>query len=233
MRWQQHLHLLNLWAPTWLKRKIPFQYLPGATPSAFQDEYRLPSALLELRSLCADYLDTQQFNDHLLIQNHKLWPEGDHLILAVENQAVVQWGIRLGDLQRVDAPCLSDQRLVDDPPVYVRWSDSGSFWELDAVSLSSYFLRFLIREIIVGASCSGSVPLTPEQFLAIINDCYDFSFPLSVWPGKPTRSFYEGPGLELLLETHNDDWLFIAAREPEQFRTFAARYGLRGWEGCR
>ena len=83
----------------------------------------LPVSLKEWYELAGLRESVWSCQDHFLIPE-KLRVEGDRLIICVENQSVVKWGIRV------------DEMHEDDPPVYVSDQEDEENWIRETPSVN-------------------------------------------------------------------------------------------------
>jgi hypothetical protein len=166
---------------------------------------RLPLALCEWYALAGRRADVWSCQDQFL-EPEAIRIEGEKLIIYVENQSVVKWGISLDAL-----------RLREDPAVYVSDQNDPEEWFEEAPSVSI----FALSQMLLGVKFSDSTTFTAngeatDKGLAVISRNYErLDFPDLHWPPYPSR-FYGGH--DLLIETEADSWIWVSARNQDSFR---------------
>ena len=184
----------------------------------------LPAALREWYALSGRRKDIWSRQDHFL-SPAEFQAKDDHFVFLIENQAVVEWGIRLEDLR------------LDDPAVYVTSVDNPNTWFKENDSFSDFTLQMF-------ACClkwSGKCRWWADAYVTLaVLDCVAAHYPRLAftewhWPA-PTR-FYGFRDIIAEVDAEPDDdhaWLYIVTR------TAAAADSLKGvigplsieWNSC-
>ena len=137
--------------------------------------HSLPAALREWYSLAGRRTDIWSRQDHVLSPvDFRI--NGDHLVFVVENQGVVEWGIR------------RDEMGGDDPPVYVSSVDDPNVWLKENDSLSAFVLQWFAYCLKWSNQCRWwANAYVSQEVLTRLGDNYP-RLPLIVrhWPG-PTQ----------------------------------------------
>lgn len=169
-RWALLRETASQWYP-------PLQSTDGAAPGELDSaEGRLglllPVALREWYLLAGRRDDIWSRQDHVLSPN-EFRIKGDHLVLIIENQDVVEWGIR------------RDEIGSDDPPVYVSSVDDPNVWLKENDSLSLFALQWFAYCLKWSNKCRwwANAYVSPD-ILTRLADNYP-RLPLIVrhWPG--------------------------------------------------
>ena len=132
----------------------------------------------------------------------------DVLTIYVENQSVVRWGIRRGDLDE------------DDPPVFVSDVDDRSVWHLENGSVTEFALQMFASNLKWSRHnrCDANGAGNLEALRVIAASYRRLPFPDWHWPAWPTRLY----GNDDIVIEHNgtgdDAWLWVCARTEEAFR---------------
>lgn len=166
---------------------------------------KFPAALHEWLCLCGNRQDIWSQQDDVL-KLDAFTIQDKMLLIGVENQGVVLWGIRLCDC---DLP---------DPPVYVDLRDSGG-WVLDSMATTEFALSMFFSCVKWSRSlcCYANGSATKEicQFVRQLKSRLPFR-PWH-WPGFPTDFF----GLsDATIELNGDDehgWLWVSTRTKSAF----------------
>lgn len=159
---------------------------------------RLPPALREWYERLGARADVWSLQDRLLSPSEVQVVDGV-LTFGIENQGVVRWGIRVGDLGTADPPV-----VVSDP------AGTGS-WVLESETTTAFALQFAV----LNAKWSGAVRHHAngqgnEQAFETIERTYPrLPFLDAHWPPYPTRFYgYD----DLIIEAQAHDWLWVTAR---------------------
>lgn len=166
----------------------------------------LPVALRQWYERFGARRDVWSLQDHLLTPVD--WERvGGVLVLCVENQNVVQWGIELDSI--------SD----DDPPIVVSNPDHyDQEWLIEAGTTTEFALQFAA----VNAKFSDAVEYhangqVTDAAIDVIERSYArLPFGEIHWPAYPTR-LYAGP--DVLVEINGLTWVWISARTRTAFES--------------
>jgi hypothetical protein len=179
----------------------------GCSEQAIRDvevglELKLPAALREWYALASMRADVWSRQDWFLTPE-KLRIMDEELVIYIENQAVVRWGVRLDDLTH------------DDPPVYVTdRHDTETVEECPAISIFALAQMLLISKF-SGSRFSANGQATKSSLTAIARKYERLEIPDLNWPKRPTR-FYGGR--DLVIETNGEDWIWVSGRQSATFR---------------
>lgn len=175
----------------------------------------LPAAFREWYALSGRRNDIWSLQDHLLPPD-KLRLNSDHLTFLIENQHVVEWGVRVDDL------------TIDDPPVYVTTVDAPSVWLQENDSLSEFAIQML-------AYClkwSGkrrwwaNAYVMPDVLKRVATN-YP-RLPLTEWNWPAATRFYGYRDIIAEVETEAGDdhaWLYVATRTARAAESFKENLG--------
>ncbi len=158
---------------------------------------RLPPAVREWFERFGALADVWSLQDQLLAPD-EFFVKNDVLALCVENQGVVEWGVRVSDL------------ALDDPPVVVSDPSGAKGWLVEADTTS----RFALMSAATNAKWSDGVGFRAngqltDVALAAIRCRYErLPFGDQTWPTFPSRLY---GGDDLVVETHGDTWLWVAS----------------------
>ena len=199
-RWELLREFVNEWYP-------PLKPSDGDTADALDAaESRLgvplPQALREWYEIAGRREDIWSQQD-LLYPPERLEIEDDRLIFYVENQAVVQWGIRVSDLP------------LDDPPVFVSSIDECGVWIEENETTSMFALQMLLF-CVKFAKCNpgwGNGCLNEAAIKAI--ESHYPRLPLAEWYWTGPTRFY---GHRDLVVEIADNWLCVSGRTETAFR---------------
>ena len=178
----------------------------------------LPAALREWYALAGKRTTVWSCQDRFLPPD-QLRMENHKLVIYVENQGVVSWAVQLDDL------------ASDDPPVFVTDPRDSETWIEESRAISI----FALSQMLLGVKFSESTRYAAngqatDASLAVIARSYErLCFPDLNWPPSPTRIY---GGLDLVLETDGDTWIWVSGRSSATFRNavdLIARTGVR-WE---
>jgi hypothetical protein len=197
-RWELIREIIRPWFPADLSRlKLPsgmgpITNLPTACP-AIREWYKIVRE--------APGIWCQQ--DHLFGADGD-WRRGEHLTIAIENQACAYWGIPLNELER------------DDPPVFV---DCGDGWVQENTTVSEFAITWLAYSLKWSEHnrrwANGG---TDNSALRLITDNIPrLKLTNWHWPTWPTQFFGSG---DLIVETNGEGehiWLWVSARTDEAF----------------
>lgn len=128
----------------------------------------LPPALCEFYARYGARKDIWGPQDSLYTPE-QLRIERDVLILCVENQGVVEWGIRVQDL------------ALEDPPVVVSDSQGDKAWLVESATTSGFAIQFALMSVKWAAPHSANGQGTDEAFAAIERRYARLPFELH-WP---------------------------------------------------
>jgi uncharacterized protein (TIGR02996 family) len=180
--------------------------------------FRLPAALREWHALAGKRKDVWSKQDALLSLPEltagvpSYWPQ-NALVVYIENQGCVAWGVRDKDLQ------------LDDPPIY-RFLD-------DPCRVSPRLTTFAIQVLLyeakgAGLRAGGGFSADSPIFRTIRRQFRKCDLPTRYWLNDPIR-VYEGQ--DVLIETHANQWVRVSARTeaayqqlPESLRVLLRRY---------
>jgi hypothetical protein len=174
----------------------------------------LPAALREW------YLGFGARGDVWALQDELVGPDrldvdDDVLVFAVENQGVVQWGLRVDE--------------GDDPPVMVSEEEG---WVVESPTTSAFALHFALLNVkwskAVAYRANGQAP--DEALAAIAERLPRLPFQELHWPAWPTRFFGTD---DVLVETNGDSWIWVSARTAEALREvdrIVRDAGMAEWE---
>jgi hypothetical protein len=163
----------------------------------------LPAALREWYAL-AGQSAIWSMQDHFL-GPEGLRVEGDKLILSIENQNAVRWGIPLSELGE------------EDPPVFVSEPTDSVLWIEETPSVS----LFALSQAVLNATFSGATAYcangqaTDDAVAAIEQSYARLGFPDLHWPPHPTRMY---GGVDLIVEVEAETWIWVSGRSPATFR---------------
>jgi hypothetical protein len=144
------------------------------------------------------------------VQDHFLGPEGlrvedDKLIVCVENQNAVRWGIPLYRLPEEDPPV-----FVSDPTDFEDWIEETPSMSVFALSQAMLNAKFSAAT----ALCANGH--ATDRAVSVIERHYArLDFPDLHWPPYPTRVY---GGADLIVETEADTWIWVSGRSPATFR---------------
>ncbi len=168
---------------------------------------RIPIALREWYLLAGNRRDIWSGQDEFL--SPKQLEVDELLIIYVENQAVVQWGIRLSDLGQ------------EDPPVFVSDDEVENAWHLENESVTEFALQTFVSNLKWSRQnrCYASSAGNPKVLQVIEENYRRLPFPDWRWPMWPTRFF----GDEYIVIEQNGAgdqvWLSVCTRTEEAFRS--------------
>jgi hypothetical protein len=128
----------------------------------------------------------------------------DKLVVLVENQGVVRWGIEL-------------HRLADeDPPVLVTDPTDSDLWVEETPSVSVFALsQALLNAKFSGATVFCANGQATDEAVALIERSYArLDFPDLHWPPHPTRVY---GGSDVIIETEAGTWIWVSGRSASTF----------------
>ncbi|MCP5119835.1 MAG: SMI1/KNR4 family protein, partial [bacterium] len=159
----------------------------------------LPRALREWYALAGARDDIWSRQDHLLLPRAVQISDG-YLVFLIENQSVVDWGIR-------EAAC-----GLEDPPVFVSSADDSGQWIQENPSVSEFALQFLASCVKWSSSRWWATGWVGREVVAAIKSEYPrLSFPTWHWPGEADYFGYR----DIIAETVTDApgaWLTVTTR---------------------
>lgn len=204
-----------------LLRDVAAQWYPpistdDGVPSADLDsaESRLdvsfPVALREWYTLAGRRTDIWSRQDRFLSPD-EFRINGDHVIFLIENQDVVEWGIRADDLGLDDPPVYSSS--VDDPKVWLRENDSISEF---ALQMFAYCLKWSNKN-----RWWANAYVASDILECVAADYPRLPFAEWHWPA-PTR-FYGIRDTIVEVEAepdHDHAWLYVVTRTATATESF-------------
>jgi hypothetical protein len=203
-RWRLLTSLIALWRP----ELTPADGFSSGCVDEAEDRLKIPIpiALREWYLLAGKRKDIWSGQDEFLSPNQL--EVGEFLIIYVENQAVVQWGIRRGDLGQ------------DDPPVFVSDDEVENSWHLENESVTEFALQAFVSNLKWSrhnrcyANGAGN-----SKVLQVIEENYRrLPLPDWRWPMFPTRLFGDE---DIVIEQNGEGdrvWLSACTRTEEAFR---------------
>ncbi|MCW8137829.1 MAG: hypothetical protein KIT58_02895 [Planctomycetota bacterium] len=144
------------------------------------------------------------------------------LVLYVENQSVVRWGVRFEDA------------AAEDPPGYVEHHVGDGGWLLQHESVSELLLTLVLSETLIGSwSGQGVGALGPlaegvrgmngaggaATRASLEREYSALPLPTWYWPSYPTRFFGDS---DTLIRLMDDDWIEAATRSPGAWSRLAS-----------
>lgn len=165
----------------------------------------LPTALREWYELAGLRESVWSRQDRFLTPP-KLRIEDERLIIYVENQSVVKWGIPL------------EMMGGDDAPVYVSDPEDPDEWIEETPGISVFALSQMLLAVKFSEKTfySANGQATDGALAAIAKEYERLDFPDLRWPLYPTRFF---GGQDLLIETDAQTWIWISGRSTSSFQT--------------
>jgi uncharacterized protein (TIGR02996 family) len=136
-------------------------------------------------------------NQDRMVEPHllQLDAENQRLVLRHENQGCECWGIRAGDLH------------LDDPPIY----EFQEHLICVTATTSQFALLVLLYESMFGSNAITAGGEVTEELIAkhVVAKFTPSELTTNYWVLRPL-SFYEAQ--DLILQTHNGNWLYAIAR---------------------
>ncbi|MBX7223642.1 MAG: SMI1/KNR4 family protein [Blastocatellia bacterium] len=168
---------------------------------------RLPLALRSWYLLAGNRKDLWSHNDELVPPDQL--EIKDFLTIYIENQAVVEWGIRRADLDR------------DDPPVFVSDIEEQGLWHRQNPTVSEFALQMFVFQLKWSNRnrCYANGPGKAATHQVIERHYPRLPFPDWHWPDWPTR-FYGNE--EVVIESNGGSeggWIWVCSRTEPAFRT--------------
>lgn len=202
-RWQALEHLISRW---YSPMKLGDGY-ESLMIQAVEERLglRFPLALREWLQVCGNRQDVWSQQDDIL-KLDSFVVRDDMLLIGVENQAVVRWGIQLCDC---DQP---------DPAVYVDLRDSGG-WVADSTTTSEFALSmfFSCLKWSRSLSCYANGSATKKTCEVIRERALRLPFTAWHWPLFPTEFFGTS---DANIEVNGDDdagWIWVSTRTKTAF----------------
>lgn len=131
-----------------------------------------------------------------LLRPAELELHGPDLVrFRVENQACADWACSIGQ---------------EDPPVHIR--SATGIWELDAGSVSQFFVHMVLSEILMTARFYDNGPADDDRIERLEVAFHQLPVaPFVFWPGPdlPPRRFFGGLGI--LIAEDAETWIWAAA----------------------
>jgi hypothetical protein len=168
---------------------------------------RLPEALREWYLLAGRRQDIWSRQDALLSPDELHVIDG-MLIVYVENQAVVKWGVRKQDLN------------LDDPSFFVEAIDEPGSWLEEAETISEFAVSMFLHAVRWSDQSAYRANAAGNAIALQAIKARYLHFPVRDWhwPLYPSRVF-GAPDILVITEGLADDcWLWIAARTENAFR---------------
>jgi hypothetical protein len=171
----------------------------------------LPTALREWYQMFGNAKRIWSSNDHFLSPTN-ITLSGNTAVFYVENQAVVEWGIRVEDL------------ALPDPPVVLLDRGAGVIEEGLALVINDSVSQFALQMFLHNVKSStalfsrSSGPGTAAAHIAIASTYSKCGLPS--WPFPPCTLFSNS---DILIEAEgfdDGDWIMIAARTESAFTQF-------------
>lgn len=191
-RWARLDALLTRWFPTPPDRSG----LAGEAIDAAEGKLgaALPLALREWYQRYGGRRDVWSLQDTLLLP-HELMVKQGVLIFVREAQCVVEWGVRLEDLD------------AEDPPVVVSDCSDRESWCVECPDVSTFALAFALMNVKFSdlPRWRANGQATDEAVLAIERRYGRVRVPDLSWPALPTRFYGEN---ELLIEVGAETWIW-------------------------
>jgi hypothetical protein len=190
----------------------PLQACDGVVPD---EGMVLPTALREWYVLAGARKDIWSRQDHFLRPN-ETHRNAEFHVFMVENQSVVEWGIRSVDMTANDPPVFVSS--VDDPKVWLKENDTVSEFALE---MFAYCLKWSDK-------CRWwANALVGPNVLDLVASRYPrFPFPEWHWPA-PTR-FYGLRDIIVEVEAergHGGGWLYVVTRTAAAAESFKTSLG--------
>lgn len=167
--------------------------------------FAIPVALREWYELAGKRESVWCVQDRWL-RPGELHVESGHLILGVENQGVVIWGIPLGAVNDADSAV-----FVTDPANGTAWIE-----EVSAVSVFALTQMLLNVKFAALSMYAANGQATDESLKVIASNYQRLDFPDLHWPPSPTRLYGRG---DVLIETEAETWVWVSARTEASFRS--------------
>jgi uncharacterized protein (TIGR02996 family) len=171
--------------------------------------FRLPAALREWYSLAGKRKDVWSQQDRLVRPLElDLEPNDDALIIRYENQACERWGIRRQDLGRDDPPIFQFEEPARNSPTTTAF----------AAFVLLYEAKFARGVLWTGTAFSKEEVQTEVR--ERLSRC---KLPETYYSRRMSPvTFYEG--IDLVLETHYGEWVYVAARGVEPLRQLSESF---------
>lgn len=127
------------------------------------------------------------------------------LIFCSENQSVVRWGVRVEDLDQ------------GDPPVFLEEDYADEDLPAECDSVSEFALLFALMNVKWSSAlaCTANGPANRKALAAVRARYPRLAFPDQHWPPPGPARFYGNE--DVILETHNEDWLWVSALTEAAF----------------
>ena len=178
---------------------------------------KLPLALREWYQLAGKRKDITAAQNFLRSPDRLYTQEEDGarvLCFYTENQAVVNWGVLVSDLN------------LDDPPVYL--DETGT---IENQTLSEFITQMVILETACfGGKFGGNSSANSDTLTIVEQNFVLLGFPEWHWPVSISRLY---GGNDVLIETEASEdgyrWIWIGARSQEVLRETAQLFSL-DWE---
>jgi hypothetical protein len=188
IQWNLAQHFVNTW---WPPLRAQDQVSPAEIAAIeHRLELALPQALREWYALAGrrcDFIGNQDY----LVPIDQLTIKDDVLVFCIENQAVIDWGIRLEDIAQ------------EDPPVVVDWAgeehDERGQWSVYSPSVSTFFLSMVVQAILLSAQFQGQLEATAELIAAI-----GHHYPRIELTTKPMHQYFGDSDTLIQIWHHNN-----------------------------
>jgi hypothetical protein len=175
----------------------------------------LPAGLREWYALAGGRRDIWSRQDHFL-HPRDFRQNGDFLVFIVENQNVVEWGIRSEDLSE------------EDPPIYVSSADDPGEWLKESETVSDFALQMFAYCLKWSDTCRwwANADVSPNVVECVASSFPQLPFAQWHWPAR-TR-FY---GLRDIIaeveadEDGDDAWLYVVTRTAAAAESFKSLVG--------
>ena len=199
-RWQLLREVVVQWYP-------PSEAGDGVAQSELESaqsrlDHLIPAALREWYLLCGRRHDIWSRQDHLLPPG-EIEIRGGYLVFLIENQNVVEWGVRIDELGLVD------------PPVYVSSVDTESSWLKENDSVSEFALQMFVYCLKWSNKCRWwANAYVGRDVLACLAANFP-RLPLAEWHWPAPTRFYGYRDIIGEVEAELDDdhaWLYVVTR---------------------
>jgi len=207
-RWQLLSELLASWWPSGWGRLTH-----GISPQRLDEaERRLGKPLpVALREWYCGYGALGEFwsrHDKWLAPEELEFVDGV-LIFYVENQSVVQWGIRIGDL------------VLDDPKVVIDGPDGDSTWRRESPSLSEFALQMFLHCLQWSDKNRGWTSGPARRGVVRVLKTRYRRLPLRSWSWPAPPTYFLGDEDTLVELNGTSDmgwWIYACARSESAFQ---------------
>lgn len=184
--------------------------------------FALPAALRDLHLQLGAAHDLVRGGLNRLVTLDDLAVEGSHLVIWLENQAVVRWGIPVVEIVRDDPRVDIDLGGHPDYP-------AGPAWVPADPTLSEMATRMLVWESTLSAPFSANGASAPEAAAWIRATMHELPFAPWKWPTLDSRMFADR---DVLVSLDSDEWVWVGTMTRDALAERMERLGAKGvqWE---